>query len=114
MQVKKSMAIPAEEVEDVPGVTIRKLWAGSDGAPSFALRLFEVQPNASTPYHAHPYEHEVYVLTGRAKLRGETEEHSLRAGDTALVLPNDRHQFVNVGLDVLRFLCAIPLLPGGK
>ena len=93
-----------------PGATIRWLWAAADGAPSFALRLIEVQPGASTPHHSHPYEHEVYVLSGRARLTGADGEHVLEPGDTALVLPNEQHQFLNAGQDVLRFLCGIPLL----
>jgi len=109
MQVKHAMSVPAEPVEGVPGVTIRWLWTTPDGVPTFALRLFEVQPGAATPYHTHPYEHEVYVLSGRARLRGEMQEHILGIGDTALVLPNEPHQFVNIGPDVLRFLCAIPV-----
>jgi quercetin dioxygenase-like cupin family protein/uncharacterized protein YqgV (UPF0045/DUF77 family) len=110
MKVKRATTVPAEPVEGVPGVTIRWLWATPDGAPTFALRLFEVQPGAATPYHTHSYEHEVYVLNGQARLRGEMQEQVLGTGDTALVLPNEPHQFVNIGPDVLRFLCGIPLL----
>lgn len=109
MQIKHAMNIPAEPIENVPGVTIRWLWAEVDGAPTFALRMFEVQPNASTPYHAHPYEHQVFILSGQAKLRGENQEQTLSVGDTVLVLPNELHQFSNVGPETLRFLCAIPL-----
>jgi quercetin dioxygenase-like cupin family protein len=109
MQVKHSSEVSAEAVEGVPGVVVRWLWAARDSAPNFALRLFEVEPGASTPYHSHPYEHEVYILGGQALLRGKSREHRLSAGDTALVLPNDEHQFLNAGTEPLRFLCAIPL-----
>ena len=109
MKVKRALTVPAEPVEGVPGVTIRWLWANLDGAPTFALRLFEVQPGATTPYHTHPHEHEVYILSGQARLQGETQEHPVGPGDTALVLPNEQHQFTNIGPDVLRFLCAVPL-----
>ncbi|MBC7264174.1 MAG: cupin domain-containing protein [Chloroflexi bacterium] len=109
MQIKHAMDVLAEPIENVPGVTIRWLWAEADGAPTFALRMFEVQPNASTPYHAHPYEHQVFILSGQAKLRGANQEQTLSVGDTALVLPNELHQFSNAGLETLRFLCAIPL-----
>jgi quercetin dioxygenase-like cupin family protein/uncharacterized protein YqgV (UPF0045/DUF77 family) len=109
MEVKHAMNVLAEPVEGMPGVTIRWLWAGPDGAPTFALRLFEMQPDAATPYHIHPHEHEVYILSGQARLRGDLQEHSLGPGDTALVLPNEPHQFVNIGTDMLRFLCAIPV-----
>ena len=57
MQVKRALDIQAQPVEGVPGVTIRWLWAAPDGAPTFALRLIEVQPGASTPHHDHPHEH---------------------------------------------------------
>jgi quercetin dioxygenase-like cupin family protein len=82
-------------------VTVHWLWATPD--------VFEVQPGAATPYQTHRYEHEVYVMNGQARLRGETEEYILGAGDTALVLPNELHQFINIGPDVLRFLSGIPL-----
>jgi quercetin dioxygenase-like cupin family protein len=109
MQVKHALEVPAAPVEGAPGVMVRWLWAAPDGAPTFALRLFEVQPGAATPYHAHPYEHEIYVLSGQAKLHVEAQEHALGPEDTALILPDDPHQLVNAGTEVLRFLCAIPL-----
>jgi quercetin dioxygenase-like cupin family protein len=111
MNVKHSFDVSAEAVEGVPGVTIRWLWAERDGAPTFALRLFEVEPGAATPRHAHAHEHEVYILSGQGQLRGKSDQRGLHPGDTVLVLPNDEHQFINVGNEPLRFLCAIPLLP---
>jgi len=110
MEVKQSRSVEAKPVEGVHGVTVRWLWSAPDGAPTFALRLFEVEPGASTPYHQHAHEHEVYVLGGQALLRGESQLHDLRAGDTALVLPHEEHQFTNTGSQTLRFLCAIPQL----
>ncbi len=115
MQVKRAETVPAEPVSGSPGASIRWLWAEKDGAPNFALRLIEVQPGASTPHHAHPYEHEVFVLSGRANLlEGGGEAHPLGPGDTAIVMPDETHQFVNAGSDVLRFLCLIPLARGAK
>ncbi|MEW6568374.1 MAG: cupin domain-containing protein [Chloroflexota bacterium] len=110
MQIKQAMAVAPEPVEGVPGVTIRRLWAEADRAPTFALRLFEIQPGMSTPYHHHAHEHEIYVLSGRARLRGEDQEHVLEPGATVLVKPHEMHQFQNAGSDTLRFLCAIPHL----
>jgi quercetin dioxygenase-like cupin family protein len=110
MNVKRSLEVSAEPVEGVPGVTVRWLWAARDGAPTFALRLFEVEPGAATPYHSHAHEHEVYILSGQALVRGKSGGQSLGSGDTVLVLPNEEHQFVNTGLEPLRFLCAIPQL----
>jgi len=110
MRVKHSLEVNVEPVEGVAGVTVRWLWSTPDGVPTFALRLFEVEKGASTPYHSHPHEHEVYILSGQVVLRGKSEEHSLTPGDTVLVLPYEEHQFCNTGSEPLRFLCGIPLL----
>jgi len=110
MLVKNAEGIVSKPVEGLEGVTIRWLWGPDDGAPNFALRLFEVEPGASTFHHMHPYEHEVFILSGQAVLRGETMEHHLAAGSTALVMPDEIHQFVNPGPEILRFLCAIPMV----
>ena len=111
MDVKHAYDVPTEPIEGLQGVTIRWLWAEKDGVPNFALRLFEVQPGASTFYHTHPYEHELYVLSGQAILRDKDGEHALVANDTAFVPENEEHQLVNTGRSTLRFLCAIPLQP---
>jgi tRNA-Thr(GGU) m(6)t(6)A37 methyltransferase TsaA len=110
MEVKQALDVTAEPVEGVPGVMVRWLWLADDDGPTFSLRLFEVEPGASTPYHQHAHEHEVYVLSGQALLRGETQSYNLQAGDTALVLQHEEHQFTNAGSETLRFLCAIPQL----
>jgi tRNA-Thr(GGU) m(6)t(6)A37 methyltransferase TsaA len=109
MQLKHALDVSTEPMAGTPGVTLRWLWGVPDGALNFALRLIEVEPGAATPYHSHAHEHEVYLLTGQALLRGASEAHRLVPGDTALVLPYEEHQFVNTGLDVLRFLCGIPV-----
>lgn len=108
IKIKGAGTVKAEPVQDAPGVTVRWLWADSDGAPNFALRLFELEAGTSSPYHAHPYEHEVYILSGQAIVRGEAEERRLEPGDTVLVPPNELHQFRNAGTGPLRFLCAVP------
>ncbi|HEY5765719.1 MAG TPA: cupin domain-containing protein, partial [Candidatus Deferrimicrobiaceae bacterium] len=54
---------------DARGVTIRVLMGENVGAPTFTMRHFEVAPGGSTPYHSHPWEHEVYVLSGKGIAR---------------------------------------------
>jgi tRNA-Thr(GGU) m(6)t(6)A37 methyltransferase TsaA len=110
MEVKKALDVAAEAVEGIAGISVRWLWAAGDEGPTFSLRLFEMEPGTSSPYHQHAHEHQVYVLSGQALLRGESQSYNLRAGDTALVLPHEEHQFTNTGDQTLRFLCAIPQL----
>lgn len=87
MKLKNSLEVAKLPVEGVPGVTVSWLWTASDGAPTFALRLFEVEPGASTPYHSHAHEHEVFILSGQGRLQGKSREYALGPDDTILVLP---------------------------
>jgi quercetin dioxygenase-like cupin family protein len=44
------------------GVTMREMITAADGAPTFAMRVFDLAPGATTPYHHHPWEHEVVIV----------------------------------------------------
>lgn len=98
----------AVEEEGAKGVKIRWLINKDDGAPHFAMRLIEVREDGHTPWHAHEWEHEVFILKGSGKLVTEKEEKSLKEGDIVFVSPQTRHQFKNSGQEELRFLCMVP------
>jgi len=97
--------------EGAAGANIRWLIAEKDGAPNFALRMFEVAPEGHTPYHKHAWEHEVYCLEGQGVLIFEGNEYPFAANDAIFVDPDKMHQFKNTGTETLKFLCIIPL-PG--
>ncbi|MFP4636979.1 MAG: cupin domain-containing protein [Spirochaetaceae bacterium] len=111
MKITKLDAVPAQRLEsdDVEGV-MKQLPVGSpDGAPNFSMRVFTLDPGGYTPYHAHPWEHENYILQGSGVLVNEHgEETPVQAGDFALVLPNEKHQFRNTGSAALQFICLVP------
>ncbi len=96
------------EMEGASGCTVRWLVDESDGAPTFAMRQFEVAPAGHTPKHSHPYEHEVFVLEGSGIVLEGDQEHPLTAGDVVYVSPDDVHQFRNTGDTPLKFLCMVP------
>lgn len=102
--------IPLEDVlvEGANGAKIRWLVGEKDGAPNFAMRMFEVAPGGNTPYHLHPFEHEIFVLDGSGKLVTENGESPMNPWDVIFVDPDLKHQFVNVGDKPLIFLCSIP------
>jgi len=92
------------------GVEKRLLIGPADGAPTFAMRKFTVAPGGYTPYHKHPWEHGVYVLSGKGEIRSADRRDPVSPGDFALVLPMEEHQFVNVGEEPFEFICAVPLV----
>lgn len=98
----------AVDMEGASGCSVRQLVGPNDGAPSFAMRQFEVEPGGHTPRHFHDYEHEVYVLEGNGEVYEDDVAHPLKQGDVILVQPNDVHQFKNTGDAPMKFLCLIP------
>lgn len=101
-------------MEGSKGCSVRWLVGERDGAPSFAMRQFEVSAGGHTPRHFHDYEHEVFVLEGAGEVSAGDESFPLRAGDVLLVKPNEVHQFRNTGEQPLKFLCLIPNSATGK
>ena len=90
------------------GVTIRVLMGDNVGAPTFTMRHFEIAPGGATPYHTHPWEHEVYVLSGKGKARRKGGETEVGPGSFVYVAPDEEHNFVNAGDAPFSFLCVIP------
>ena len=83
--------------------------AAADGAPVYSYRVFTVEAGGHTPYHQHPYEHMNYVIEGSGALVNEKgEEQSLKAGDFALVKPDEKHQYRNKGDKPFKMICGVP------
>ena len=102
-----------EEIEpvtysgDAAGVEMRPLITHTEGAPHFAMRFFNLDPAGHTPYHAHEWEHEVYIVAGTGTVRGKDGERSLHAGDCVFLGPFEEHQF-SAGAGGLQFICCVP------
>ena len=111
MIVKKYHEVEKTNVieEGVQDVSIRWLIGKDSQAPNFYLRHFEIESGGHTPYHAHPWEHEVFVLEGSARINTKNESIPLEKGSFALVMPGEEHQFENTGDTAFKFLCAIPV-----
>jgi len=101
------------ELEDVnidgaKKTKIRWLISKKDGAPNFAMRMFEVEPGGFTPYHAHEWEHENFIVEGEGALVTEEGELPFKKGDVVYVEPHLNHNYKNTGDGILKFLCLIP------
>lgn len=90
------------------GVQMREMITERDGAPNFSLRVFDLEPGASTPFHSHAWEHEVFILTGAGKVRTEGQETPFRTGDSVYLAPHEAHCFVADPGTPVRFICVIP------
>ena len=109
MIVKSYRQVTPESTEEAPGVTVRWVISDKDGATNFAMRVFEVEPGAASPFHTHSWEHEVFILDGKGHVWGEDGETPFQEGDAVFVAPDEKHQFVNDGDKALRFICVVPL-----
>jgi len=81
----------------------------ADGAPNFSFRVFSVKGGGCTMYHAHPFEHVNYIISGSAVLvDADGKEKPLSAGEFALVLPNEKHQYRNASdTEDMVMICAV-------
>ena len=91
-------------IKDFHGALMREIITADDGAPNFCMRVFEVKSGTSTPSHAHPWEHEVFVLSGRAVVKGEQGESQIAKDSVVYIAPNEHHSFVSTGDEPLRFV----------
>ena len=105
-----SSYLDTKPVQELPGVVKREVICADKGTPNFCMRVFDVEPGSSTPSHEHPWEHEVFILSGRGVVVGEQGETQIAKDSVVFVLPNEHHCFVNNSSEVLRFICVIPLV----
>src|SRR5438445_12049462 len=111
VQQRTVQTVSARAVTDegAARIEIREVFTDRDGAPTFAMRRFDVAPGGHTPFHVHAWEHEVYILEGEGELRTEDGVRKFHAGDALMVPPNVRHQFAVTPSETMRFLCMIPV-----
>jgi len=96
------------EGDAAEGVTIQWLIDESVGAPSFAMRRFVVEPGGHTPSHAHPWEHEVYIVRGQGEAVLDDGPVPFAPDNAIFIPPDERHQFRNTGDEPLEMLCLVP------
>ena len=111
MLIRRADEIPGKpmEMDGVKGVSMRIMVGRADGAPTFSMRHFTVEPGGYTPHHSHNYEHEVYIVEGSGRVEQSGQYRDIQAGDVVFVEPNNIHQFINTGNQPLKFLCMVPV-----
>lgn len=110
MLIKRSDKVQYNRVdmEGVVGTRIQWLMSKEDGALNFAMRRFTIAPDGRIPLHDHPWEHEIYILSGTARVFTESMNVDVTSGDVLYVPPDEPHGYHNTGAEDLVFLCLIP------
>lgn len=92
------------------GTKIRWLINRDNGARTFAMRRFEVEPGGEIPLHRHEADHEIYILSGEGKAFTIEKEAVVKADMFVYIAPNEEHGYRNTGKVPLVFICVIPLI----
>lgn len=109
MKIVHYTDVPAENPGgDTRGVSIRRVISAEDGAPNYYMRVFEIAPGGFSPLHTHPWEHEIYILSGEGEMVGEGGSAGVGPGTAAFIPAEELHQIRNPGTQPLRFICTIP------
>jgi len=111
----KIIKLPDVEKDQVRMDGAYKAWkqvplSRDDGAPVYSYRVFTVEPQGYTPYHQHDYEHMNFIIEGEGAIVNEAgEERPIKAGEFALVLPNEKHQYRNKSQEKpFVMICGVP------
>ena len=103
---------PASHDAETPQRNFGRVVIGkADGAENYCMRVFEVREGGSSPFHAHDWEHEIFVHAGRGTLWRDGEEVAVGPGSVAFIPGGETHRFKNTGAEPLIFVCVIPAGP---
>lgn len=112
MRIKRINEI-TPEIPQMPGtkeVSLQWLITRNDGAPHYAMRLFSIEPSGEIPVHSHNnMEHEIFIVEGEGIIKDGISEIPIKKGDAILILPNEKHGFVNNSSMPFKFICIIPI-----
>lgn len=101
--------IPSKNLGD--RVQGRVVIGKEDGAGSFCMRVFELEPGGHTPLHAHRWEHEIFIHRGSGVVLRNGEWVPVREGTAIFIPGGEEHQIKNIGNGLLIFVCLIPSGP---
>jgi len=78
--------------------------------PNFDMRLIEIEESHDTPRspHVHPWEHEIFIVEGKGAVWDGNERRLFNKGDVIYIPSGEPHTFMNLGENMLQFICCIP------
>jgi mannose-6-phosphate isomerase-like protein (cupin superfamily) len=105
MNITNIDSVPAFITKD--GSEIRELLAYRNSViRNQSLAEARLPVGGSTQEHYHPRAEEIYFITaGTGRIRIETEERTVKAGDAIAIPPGHKHKLWNTGAETLKLLC---------
>lgn len=92
------------------GVKVKYLLHKGVGAKRIQLRLFTIEVGGHTPLERHSHEHEVFILKGKALVKGGSRQIVVTSGNVLFIPSQEEHQFKNIGDEPVEFLCTKEVL----
>ena len=80
----------------------------ADGAENFCMRLFELAPGGHTPFHQHPWEHELFFHKGEGEVYCNGDWLPVGPGSVVFIPGEEEHQIRNLSSAPLTFVCLVP------
>ncbi|WP_299335912.1 cupin domain-containing protein [Haloplanus sp.] len=108
LTVRRADDVEYEAVDAADGLSKGVLIDEDDGAPTFAMRRFTLDPGAEVPRHTNAVEHEQYVLDGEYVVGVDGQEHTVSAGDSLLIPSGVVHWYRNESDRQGAFVCVVP------
>ena len=93
------------------GIAGRVVIGKDDGARDLCMRVFELEPGTYTGKHAHEWEHEVFVHSGKGSILRDDQWAPFAVGSVIFIPGGEEHQLRNDGHEKLTFVCVIPTGP---
>jgi quercetin dioxygenase-like cupin family protein len=98
----------------LPGRKSLEIVSGDKGSQAVTLRLVEIpvpRPGEALrgPHYHQGFEECIYVMSGEGCTEADSGKHRLKAGDTILIPPGERHVTRNTGQEPLVLLCFFPV-----
>jgi quercetin dioxygenase-like cupin family protein len=88
----------------VRGVSVKYLLHKGMGT-TLQLRLFTIEVGGCTSAERYAHEHAVFVLRGKAVVKGERRQAVIQPGSVVFIPSLEEHQFVNIGSEPVEVLC---------
>jgi quercetin dioxygenase-like cupin family protein len=90
------------------GVAGRVVIGKADGAKDLCMRVFDLEAGTYTGKHAHEWEHEVFVHSGKGAILRDGKWAPFAGGSVIFIPGGEEHQLRNDGSEPLTFVCVIP------